>query len=74
MDENILRNNIKVQRVKKDLTHKRLAELVGVTGTTINSVEKGAWVPSTVLALKIAQVFEVRLEEVFYLNKDIYNN
>lgn len=71
MGENILKNSIKVQRAKKDLTQEQLAELVGVTRTTINFVERGRWVPSTVLALKIAKVFEVPLEEVFYLDTDI---
>jgi len=68
MGENILRNNIKVHRAKRDMTQEQLAELVGVTRTTINFVERGRWVPSTVLALKIAQVFGVPLEEVFYLD------
>jgi putative transcriptional regulator len=70
MGENILKNSIKVQRAKKDLTQEQLAELVGVTRTTINFVERGRWVPSTVLALKIAKVFEVPFEEVFYLETD----
>lgn len=69
MSENILRNTIKVQRAKKDLTQEQLAELVGVTRTTINFVERGRWVPSTILALKIVKVFEVPFEEVFYLDK-----
>lgn len=70
MGKNILKNTIKVQRAKKDLTQEQLAELVGVTRTTINFVERGKWVPSAVLALKIAQVFEVPFEEVFYLDTD----
>ena len=70
MGENILKNSIKVQRAKKDLTQEQLAELVGVTRTTINFVERGRWVPSTVLALKIAKVFEASFEEVFYLETD----
>ena len=70
MGENILKNSIKVHRAKKDLTQEQLAELVGVTRTTINFVERGRWVPSTVLALKIAKVFEVPLEEVFSLDTD----
>jgi len=73
MGENILKNSIKVQRAKKDLTQEQLAELVGVTRTTINFVERGRWVPSTVLALKIAKVFEMPFEEVFYLDTDNSN-
>lgn len=67
MGEDILKNTIKVQRAKKDITQEDLAELVGVTRTTINYVENGKWVPSTILALKIVRVFEVPFEEVFYL-------
>jgi putative transcriptional regulator len=74
MGENILKNSIKVQRAKKDLTQEQLAELVGVTRTTINFVERGRWVPSTVLALKIAKVFEVPFEEVFYLDTENSND
>lgn len=70
MGENILKNNIKVHRAKKDLTQEQLADLVGVTRTTINFVERGRWIPSTVLALKIAQVFEAPFEEVFYLDAE----
>jgi len=71
MAKNILRNTIKVQRAKKDLTQEQLADLVGVTRTTINFVERGRWVPSTILALKIARVFEVPFEEVFYLDENM---
>lgn len=67
MKDHILINTLKVQRAKKDLTQEQLAELVGVTRKTINSIERGHFVPSTVLALKIARIFEVPLEEVFYL-------
>ncbi len=70
MSKSILKNNLKVLRAKHDLTQEQLAEKVKVTRVTINYVESGKWVPSTVLALKIAQVFEVPLEEVFYLEKD----
>jgi putative transcriptional regulator len=73
MGEDILKNTIKVQRAKKDITQEDLAELVGVTRTTINYVENGKWVPSTILALKIAHVFEVPFEEVFFLS-DIHHS
>lgn len=70
MGENILKNNMKVFRAKMDITQEQLAGMVGVTRTTINFVERGRWVPSTVLALKIARVFGVTLEEVFYLDTE----
>ncbi len=75
MSDNILNNTIKVQRAKANLTQEQLSILVGVTRTTINFVERGRWVPSTVLALKIAKVFNVPFEEVFFLDdKDPLKN
>jgi putative transcriptional regulator len=68
MSESPLRNNMKVLRAKADLTQERLAELVQVTRATINFVERGKWVPSALLALKIAKTFGVPFEEVFYLD------
>ncbi len=68
MNDFILRNTIKVQRAKKDLTQEQLAELVGVTRKTINSIERGHYVPSTMLSLKIVRVFGVPFEEVFFLS------
>ena len=70
MSEPILKNSMKVQRAKKNLTQEQLSELVGVTRTTINFVERGRWVPSTVLALKIAHVFGAAFEEVFFLDSE----
>jgi putative transcriptional regulator len=67
MNEETLRNNIKVFRAKNDLTQEQLADLVLVTRATINFVERGKWVPSAVLAMRIARVFGVSFEEVFYL-------
>jgi len=67
MNEAVLRNNMKVLRAKADLTQEQLAERVQVTRATINFVERGKWVPSALLALKIARVFGVPFEEAFYL-------
>lgn len=53
-----------------DISQEQLAEHVGVTRKTINSVERGHFVPSTILALKIARVFRVFVEEVFSLAKE----
>lgn len=64
-----MKNSIKVERAKKDLTQQDLAEKVQVSRQTINSIEAGKYVPSTVLALKIARVFEIALEEIFELEE-----
>lgn len=64
-----MKNTIKVERAKKGLTQQDLAEKVLVSRQTINSIEKGKYVPSTVLALKIARVFGVGLEDIFELEE-----
>jgi putative transcriptional regulator len=74
MSENILKNTLKVQRAKKDLTQEQLAQMVGVTRKTINTVEKGKYVPSTYLALKLAKVLEVSVEELFQIRDDSSNH
>ncbi|RAJ10725.1 putative transcriptional regulator [Chitinophaga skermanii] len=64
-----MKNTIKVQRAKKNLTQDDVAKLVGVSRQTINTIESNKYVPSTVLALKLAKVFEVPLEEIFSLEE-----
>ena len=61
---------LKVQRTIKNLTQEQLAELVGVTRKTINTVENGVYIPSTYLALKLSKVLEVSVEELFQLNEE----
>lgn len=70
MSKGQLGNTIKVQRAKKNLTQEQLADLVHVTRKTINTVEKGHFVPSTVLALKLARALDVTVEELFILSED----
>jgi putative transcriptional regulator len=65
-----MKNSIKVERAKKDMTQQDLAEKVQVSRQTINSIEAGKYVPSTVLALKIARVFGVRVDQVFELEEE----
>ena len=64
-----MKNNIKVERAIKDLTQEELANKVSVSRQTINAMEANKYVPSTVLALKIARVFNKRVEEIFILEK-----
>lgn len=65
-----MKNTLKVQRAIKDLTQDDLAKKIGVSRQTINSIEKGRYVPSTVLALKLSQVFEIAVNEFFELESD----
>lgn len=62
-----MKNNIRVERAIKNITQANLADLIGVSRQTINTIESNRYVPSTVLALKIARVFEKPVEEVFFL-------
>jgi len=62
-----MKNNIRVERAIKNITQGELAEQVGVSRQTINSMESNKYVPSTILALKIARVFDKPLEQVFML-------
>lgn len=62
-----MKNTIKVERARHNLTQQDLAEKVNVSRQTINSIEAGKYVPSTVLALKISKIFGVALEEIFEL-------
>ncbi len=65
-----MKNNIKVERAIKDLTQEELANKVSVSRQTINAMESNKYVPSTVLALKIAKVFNKSVEQIFMLEKN----
>jgi putative transcriptional regulator len=62
-----MKNTLKVQRAIHDLTQEELAKKIGVSRQTINAMELSKYVPSTVLALKIARVFEQKVEDIFTL-------
>ena len=62
-----MKNTIRVERAIKNITQAELAELIGVSRQTINTIESNRYVPSTVLSLKIARVFNKPLEEIFIL-------
>lgn len=62
-------NNIKVERAKKNITQAELAKLINVSRQTINAMELGKYVPSTVLALRLAHVFEVEVSDIFTLEE-----
>lgn len=63
-----LTNHIKELRARDGLTQEHLAEKVGVTRQTIISIEKGEYVPSLVLGMKIAKAFRTTIEAIFILN------
>ena len=67
-----MKNRLKVARAEKDITQEDLAKLIGVSRQSINAIESGRYVPSTVLALKMAmaQVFGKSVEEIFFLEDE----
>ena len=64
-----MRNTLKVQRAILDLTQEDLAEKIGVSRQTINSIEKNRYVPSTVLALKLSTLFKIPVNAFFSLEE-----
>ncbi|HRO08006.1 MAG TPA: helix-turn-helix transcriptional regulator [Saprospiraceae bacterium] len=64
-----MKNNIKVQRAIKNITQKDLSEYITVSRQTINAIETGRYIPSTILALKIGKYFDRPVEEIFILEE-----
>jgi len=64
-----LRNYLKVWRAKRNITQADLAKKVGLSRQTINSIEKGKFIPSVLSAMKIAKFFETNIEEIFYMEE-----
>jgi len=62
-----MKNTIRIERAILNITQAELAEKVAVSRQTINAIESNKYVPSTVLAMKIAQVFKKKVEEIFTL-------
>ena len=61
--------NLKKTREDKGLTQEQLANQVNVSRQSIISIEKGHYVPTTLLAMKIAAVLKLRIEDIFTLEK-----
>ncbi|MBR5276222.1 MAG: helix-turn-helix transcriptional regulator [Bacteroidaceae bacterium] len=62
-----MKNRIRVARAEVRMTQQQLADATGVSRQTINAIESGKFVPSTILALKIAATFGQAVEELFQL-------
>ena len=68
MAEAVLKNRLKDARAEAGLTQAELAERISVSRKTINTVENGVFVPSTILALKLAKALGMKVEALFYLD------
>lgn len=64
-----MKNELKVLRASRQMTQQQLAQQVGVSRQTIHAMETERYVPSTVLALKVAHVFGRGVDEVFFLEE-----
>ena len=64
-----LANRIKERRGELGLTQAELAERVGVTRKTVNTVENGVFVPSTLLALKLSAALGLTVEQLFWIER-----
>ncbi|MBR5801325.1 MAG: helix-turn-helix transcriptional regulator [Alistipes sp.] len=64
-----MNNKIRVARAEVRMTQQQLADMAEVSRQTINAIESGKFIPSTVLALKIARIFSKQVEEIFQLEE-----
>lgn len=64
-----MKNTLKVERAKLDLTQEELANKIEVSRQTVNSIEKGRYIPSTAIALKLSVVFKKTVNELFELEE-----
>lgn len=65
-----MKNTLRVERAILDITQQDLATAIGVSRQTINSIESGKYVPSTVLSLKIARFLNKPVESIFQLEEE----
>jgi putative transcriptional regulator len=64
-----MRNTIKVERARKNITQAELAEVLNVSRLTVHSIEVGKFNPSVLIALKMARYFNIAVEEIFILDE-----
>ncbi len=65
-----MKNRIRVERAELNITQAELAERIQVSRQTINAMESNKYVPSTILALKIARIFNKPVEQILFLEEE----
>lgn len=65
-----MKNKLRIERAVLDITQAELAERIGVSRQTVNAIESNKYVPSTVLSMKIARVFGLKVEDIFQLEEN----
>ncbi|WP_147536158.1 helix-turn-helix transcriptional regulator [Bacillus marasmi] len=65
-----MKNNVKLARVKADLTQQELADAVGITRQTVSLIEKGKYNPSLKLCLQICYAVNAKLDDIFWIDRE----
>ena len=65
-----MKNNIKAERSRRQMTQQELADALGVSRQAVHAIESGKFNPSTVLSLKISQIFGKQVNEIFFLDEE----
>lgn len=65
-----MKNNIRVERARSKISQQQLADLTNVSRQTINAIELGKFIPSTLLSLKISRIFNLTVNELFELENN----
>lgn len=65
-----MKNNLRTERLDLKWTQTQLADALGVSRQTVHSIEVGKYIPSTLLALKIARILEKPVESIFQLDSN----
>lgn len=68
-----MKNLIKVERARYNLSQQDLADKLGITRQSVHAIETGKFVPSTLLALKMARLFSLKVEDIFILEESDIN-
>jgi putative transcriptional regulator len=64
-----MKNTIRIERAIQNITQQELAEKIGVSRQTINAIESNKYTPSTLLALKMAKLFQKKVDDIFILEE-----
>jgi len=64
-----MKNDVKITRIKAELTQKELADAVGITRQTVSLIEKGKYNPSLKLCLQICYAVNATLDEIFWIDR-----
>ena len=65
-----MKNSIKVERAKINITQEELAQQLQVSRQSVNAIETGKFVPSTILSLKMARFFNISIHDIFQLENN----